>query len=62
MVEIILAPNIRRVCINKTNRNKMLHLVVEINHALLEGLVDIRVSCQSWSQVWSKNLASCIWF
>ncbi len=44
MVAIILTPNIRKVCINKINCSKMLHLVVEINQALFEGLVEIGVS------------------
>jgi hypothetical protein len=35
---------IRRVNINKTHHNKTLHLAVEINQALIEGLVDIRAS------------------
>ncbi len=39
---VIRTPNIRRVCINKINHSKTLHLVVEINQALLEGLVDTR--------------------
>jgi hypothetical protein len=37
-------PTIKRVCINKTNHSKTLHLVVEINQALFEGLVDISAS------------------
>lgn len=44
MAVIIPAPNIKRVCINKINCSKTLHLVVEINQVLLEGLVDTRVS------------------
>ncbi len=39
---VIRTPNIKRVCINKINHSKTLHLVVEINQALLEGLVDTR--------------------
>jgi hypothetical protein len=39
---VIRTPNIRRVCINKINHSKTLHLVVEINQALVEGLVDTR--------------------
>jgi hypothetical protein len=35
---------IRRVCINKTNHRKILHLVVEINQTSLEGLVDTNMS------------------
>jgi len=33
-------PAIRRVCVNKTNRSKTLHLPVEINRCVIEGLVD----------------------
>jgi hypothetical protein len=39
---VIRTPNIKRVCINKINHSKTLHLVVEINQALVEGLVDTR--------------------
>lgn len=35
---------IRQVCINKIHHIKILHLVVEINRTLIEGLVDISVS------------------
>ncbi|CAK9236887.1 unnamed protein product [Sphagnum troendelagicum] len=37
-------PTIRRLCINKTHRNKMLHLSMEINHYPIEGLVDTGAS------------------
>jgi hypothetical protein len=40
MVIVIATPTIKKVCINKTNRSKTLHLVVEIGQALFEGLVD----------------------
>ncbi len=33
-------PAIRRICVNKTNRSKTLHLPVEINRCVIEGLVD----------------------
>ncbi len=35
---------IKRDSINKTHRNKTLHLTMEINQALIEGLVDIGAS------------------
>ncbi len=35
---------IRKVNVNMAHRNKTLHLVIEINQALIEGLVDIRAS------------------
>jgi predicted aspartyl protease len=37
-------PMIRRLSINKTHRSKTLHLSVEINHCLIEGLVDTGAS------------------
>jgi len=37
-------PTIRRICVNKTNRSKTLHLPVEINRYVLEGLVDTGAS------------------
>ncbi len=38
------APTLRRVCINKTHRSKTLHLSMEVNSCLVEGLVDTRAS------------------
>ncbi len=38
------APAIRRICSNKTHRSKTLHLPVEINSYVVEGLVDTRAS------------------
>jgi predicted aspartyl protease len=35
---------IRRICVNKTNRSKTLHLPVEINRYVVEGLVDTGAS------------------
>ncbi len=37
-------PTVRRVCINKAHRSKTLHLSVEINQCVIEGLVDTRAS------------------
>ncbi len=37
-------PAIRRICVNKTNRSKTLHLLVEINRYVVEGLVDTGAS------------------
>ncbi len=42
MVSVALM--LRRICINKTHRSKTLHLTVEINGYLIEGLVDIGAS------------------
>ncbi|CAK9200406.1 unnamed protein product [Sphagnum troendelagicum] len=38
------SPTLRRICVNKTHRSKTLHLSVEINGYLIEGLVDIGAS------------------
>ncbi len=38
------APTLRRIYINKTHRSKTLHLLVEINSYVVEGLVDTRAS------------------
>ncbi len=35
---------VRRICINKTHKSKTLHLSVEVNSCLVEGLVDTRAS------------------
>ncbi len=37
-------PTFRRICINKTHRSKTLHLPVEINSYVVEGLVDTGAS------------------
>jgi predicted aspartyl protease len=37
-------PTLRRLCISKTHRSKTLHLSVEVNQCLIEGLVDIGAS------------------
>jgi hypothetical protein len=44
IVIIHQTPTIRRVSVNRMHQSKMLHLGVEINQALIEGLVDIRTS------------------
>jgi predicted aspartyl protease len=38
------ALTLRRICINKTHRSKTLHLPVEINSYVVEGLVDTGAS------------------
>jgi predicted aspartyl protease len=37
-------PSLKKICINKTHRSKTLHLLVEINNYVVEGLVDIGAS------------------
>jgi len=38
------APTLRRICINKTHRSKTLHLPMEMNSYVVEGLVDTGAS------------------
>jgi len=33
-------PSLRKICVNKTHRSKTLHLPVEINNCIVEGLID----------------------
>ncbi len=44
MATTIPTTTIKRVYINKTNRSKTFHLVIETNQAFFEGLVDIDAS------------------
>jgi hypothetical protein len=37
-------PSLRKICVNKTHRSKTLHLPVEINNCVVEGLVDTGAS------------------
>jgi predicted aspartyl protease len=41
---VSVAPTLKRVCVNKTHRSKTLHLLVEINNYIIEGLVDTGAS------------------
>ncbi|CAM6029382.1 unnamed protein product [Sphagnum balticum] len=41
---VATAPTIKRLSINKMHRSKTLHLLVEVNSYLVEGLVDIGTS------------------
>jgi predicted aspartyl protease len=41
---VSVIPSLRKICINKTHRSKTLHLLVEINNYIVEGLVDTRAS------------------
>jgi len=51
-------PTLRCLNINKTHRSKTIHLSVEINHYLIEGLVDIgaSMSVMAASVVWELGL------
>jgi hypothetical protein len=42
MVSVV--PTLKKICINKTYWSKTLHLLVEINNYVVEGLVDTRAS------------------
>jgi hypothetical protein len=44
MFMVFTVSTFRKICINKTHRSKTLHLLVEINNYVVEGLVDIRAS------------------
>jgi predicted aspartyl protease len=41
---VFVIPTLRKICINKTYRGKTLHLLVEINNYVVEGLVDTGAS------------------
>ncbi len=48
---------IKRVSVNKTHHNKTLHLAVEINQAMIKGLVDTRPSMS----VMATNVIRELW-
>jgi predicted aspartyl protease len=54
MVSIV--PTLRRICINKTHRSKTLHLLVEINNYIVEGLVDTSASMSVMAVVVVREL------
>jgi hypothetical protein len=41
---VSVEPTLRRICINKSHRSKTLHLLVEVNNYIVEGLVDTGAS------------------
>jgi len=49
-------PAIRRICVNKTNRSKTLHLPVEINRCVIERLVDTWASISVMAAAVVKEL------
>jgi len=49
-------PILRRICVNKTHRSKTLHLSVEINNCLIEGLVDMGASMSVMAVVVVREL------
>jgi hypothetical protein len=54
VVSAVLA--LRKIYINKTHRSKTLHLLVEINNYVVEGLVDTRVSMSVMAAVAVREL------
>jgi hypothetical protein len=49
-------PTLRRLCINETHRSKTLHLSVEVNQHLIEGLVDTGASMSVMAAVVVREL------
>jgi hypothetical protein len=49
-------PTFMKICINQTHQNKTLHLFVEINNYVVEGLVDTRTSMSVMDVVVVKKL------
>jgi predicted aspartyl protease len=49
-------PSLRKICINKTHRSKTLHLLVEINNYVVEGLVDTGASMSVMAAAVVKEL------
>jgi len=56
VIMVSVALTLRRICINKTHRSKTLHLSVEINGYLIEGLVDTGASMSVMAAVVVKEL------
>jgi hypothetical protein len=53
---VFAAPTLKRIYINKTHRSKTLHLSVEINGYLIEGLVDTDASMSVMAAVVVREL------
>ncbi len=49
-------PTLRKICINKTHQSKTLHLLVEINNYIVEGLVDTGASMSIMAVVVVREL------
>jgi hypothetical protein len=49
-------PTLRRICINKNHRSKTLHLLVEVNNYIVEGLVDTGASMTVMAAVVVREL------
>jgi hypothetical protein len=55
MVSVV--PVLRKICINKTHKSKTLHLLVEINNYVVEGLVDTGASMSVMAAVTVRKLS-----
>jgi predicted aspartyl protease len=53
---VSVAPTLRRICINKTHRSKTLHLSIEVNSYLVEGLVDTGASMSVMAAIVVREL------
>jgi hypothetical protein len=49
-------PTLRRICVNKTHQSKTLHLLVEVNNYIVEGLVYIGASMTVMAAVVVREL------
>jgi len=49
-------PSLRKICVNKTHRSKTLHLPMEINNCIVEGLVDTGTSMSVLAAVVVREL------
>jgi hypothetical protein len=60
IASLVLA--IRRICVNKTSRSKTLHLPVEINRCIIEGLIYTRasMSVMAIAVVWEMGMMHLI--
>ncbi len=53
---VFAVPMLRKICINKTHWSKILHLLVEINNYVVEGLVDIGASTSVMAAIVVREL------
>jgi len=53
---VFAVSTLRKICINKTHRSKTLHLLVEINNYVIEGLMDTRASMYVMATIAVKEL------
>ncbi len=56
MSMVFAVSTLRKICINKTHRSKTLHLLVEINNYVIEGLMDTRASMYVMAAIAVKEL------